>query len=141
MHASQKTHGLLNGVCSPLLLELRGNEPGVQGFGGSQGILGLESQIITGLNFKEAVTFPAKKKKVMLSASTFITSLATRLGLKGSYGPPVWDIFPEVKNVISYEASPFPMPALVRDKHAIIFYFGSLAGQPAPAPGNHDHIC
>lgn len=67
MHASQKTHGLLNGVCSPLLLELRGNEPGVQGFGGSQGILGLESQIITGLNFKEAVIFPAKKKSYAVS--------------------------------------------------------------------------
>lgn len=66
-----------------------------QGFWGSEGSawLGKEGQIITGINLKEAVIFPARE--IALSAPTLIVLLATRLRLKGLYSPSILEVFPQ----------------------------------------------
>lgn len=52
--------------------------------------LGRYGLIITGINLKEAVLFPARR--VALSASVSIL-LASRFGLKSLYCPSIWKIF------------------------------------------------
>ena len=73
-----------------------------QDFCGSEGYpwLGKYGQIITGINLKEAVTFPAGR--VALSAFTLRISLATRLGLKGLYNPSILEVFPEYCLALSH---------------------------------------
>lgn len=104
MHSSQKTHGLVGGAIAILCSESSEKVSVVkeQGFWGSEGSawLGKEGQIITGINLKEAVIFPARK--IALSATTLIRLLATRLRLKGLYSPSILEVFPQYSLAYSH---------------------------------------